>query len=122
MSKSTATNPQLRLLPAVDQREVEPSPSFDQDLSLELGLSVWMQHHAIADDDCHSAMLAIRAALLEVAGMDARSEPVPLHGRSPEVDIANFAAYLADLFVRASAAVECELPHVIGRVSEHLAS
>ena len=122
MSKSTATNPQLRLLPAVDQREVEPSPSFDQDLSLELGLSVWMQHHAIADDDCHSAMLAIRAALLEVAGMDARSEPVPLHGRSPEVDIATCAAYLADLFVRASAAVECELPHVIGRVSEHLAS
>jgi hypothetical protein len=91
-------------------------------LSLELGLSVWMQHHAIADDDCHSAMLAIRAALLEVAGMDARSEPVPLHGRSPEVDIANFAAYLADLFVRASTAVECELPHVIGRVSEYLAS
>jgi hypothetical protein len=67
-------------------------------------------------------MLAIRAALLEVAGMDARSEPVPLHGRSPEGDIANFAAYLADLFVRASAAVKCELPHVIGRVSEYLAS
>jgi len=54
--------------------------------------------------------------------MDARSEPVPLHGRSPEGDIANFAAYLADLFVRASAAVKCELPHVIGRVSEYLAS
>jgi hypothetical protein len=122
MSKSTATNPQLRLLPAVAHREVEPSGPSHPDLSLELGLSVWMQHHAIADDDCHSAMLAIRAALLEVAGMDARSEPVPLHGRSPEVDIANFAGYLADLFVRASAAVECELPHVIGRVSEYLAS
>jgi hypothetical protein len=122
MSKSTATNPQLRLLPAGDHREAEPSHPFHQDLSLELGLSVWMQHHAIADDDCYSAMMAIRAALLEVAGMDARSEPVPLHGRSPEVDIANFAAYLADLFVRASASVECELPHVIGRVSEYLAS
>jgi hypothetical protein len=122
MSRSLATHPQLRLLPAVEQREVEPSRPFRQDLTLELGLSVWMQHHAIADDDCRSAMLAIRAALLEVAGMDARSEPVPLHGRSPEVDIANFAAYLADLFVRASAAVQCELPYVIGRVSEHLAS
>ena len=122
MSKSTATNPQLRLLPAVDRHEVESSRPSHQDLSLELGLSVWMQHHAIADDDCRSAMLAIRAALLEVAGMDARSEPVPLHGRSPEGDIANFAAYLADLFVRASAAVKCELPHVIGRVSEYLAS
>ena len=37
-------------------------------------------------------------------------------------DVANFAAYLADLFMRASEAVECEVPHVIDRVSEHLAS
>jgi hypothetical protein len=122
MSQSTDANPQLRLLPAADRLEGAPSRPSHQDLTLELGLSVWMQHHAIADDDCRSAMLAIRAALLDVAGMDARSEPIPLHGRSPEVDIANFAAYLADLFVRASAAVECELPHVIGRVSEYLAS
>jgi len=122
MSRSLATHPQLRLLSAVDPREADPSRPSHQDLTLELGLSVWMQHHAIAEDDCRSAMLAIRAALLEVAGMDARSEPMPLHGRSPEVDIANFAAYLADLFVRASAAVQCELPHVIGRVSEYLAS
>ena len=67
-------------------------------------------------------MLAIRAALLEVAGMDAQTEPVPLYGHSPDVDVANFAAYLADLFVRASETVECEVPLVIGRVSEHLAS
>jgi hypothetical protein len=83
---------------------------------------VWMHRNSIADDDCLSAMLAIRAALLEVSGVDARTEPIPLHGRSAEADVANFAAYLADLFVRASAAVECELPHVIGKVSEYLAS
>jgi hypothetical protein len=93
-----------------------------KELSLELGLSVWMQRNEIAYDDCRAAMLAIRASLLEIAGMDAETEPIPLYGHSPEVDVANFAAYLADLFFRASEAVECEVPHVIGRVGEHLAS
>jgi len=81
-----------------------------------------MRRNDIAYDDCRGAMLAIRASLLEVAGMDAETEPVPLYGHSPEIDVANFAAYLADLFMRASQAVECEVPHVIDRVSEHLAS
>jgi hypothetical protein len=38
------------------------------------------------------------------------------------VDVVNFAAYLADLFIRASAAIECDLPNIVGQVSEHLAS
>jgi hypothetical protein len=97
-------------------------PAQKKELSLELGLSVWMTHNEIAYDDCRAAMLAIRASLLEVGGMDTKTEPVPLYGHSPEVDVANFAAYLADLFIRASVAIECEVPHVIGRVSEHLAS
>jgi hypothetical protein len=91
-------------------------------MTLELGLSVWMNRSAIADDDCLSAMLAIRAALVEVSGIDGHTEPTPLHGCSPEADVAIFAGYLADLFVRASAVVKCELPSVIGRVSEYLAS
>jgi hypothetical protein len=101
---------------------VPGGPPQKKELSLELGLSVWMKRNGIAYDDCRAAMMAIRAALLEVAGMDAETEPVPLYGHSPEVDVANFAAYLADLFIRASEAVECEVPHVIGRVGEHLAS
>jgi hypothetical protein len=93
-----------------------------KELSLELGLSVWMQRNDIAFDDCRAAMRAIRDSLLEIAGMDAETEPVPLYGRSPEVDVANFAAYLADLFTRASATVDSEISHVIGQVSDHLAS
>jgi hypothetical protein len=96
---------------------VSDAPTHKKELSLELGLSVWMKR-----TDSRAAMLAIRTSLLEVAGMDAETEPVPLYGHSPEVDVANFASYLADLFVRASEAVECEVPHVIGRVGEHLAS
>jgi hypothetical protein len=99
-----------------------PEPLQERELSLELGLSVWMQRNDIAFDDCRAAMLAIRAALLEVAGMDAATEPMPLYGHSPEVDVATFAAYLADLFMRASHVVECEVPHVIGRVGEYLAA
>jgi hypothetical protein len=101
---------------------VSDRPAQRKELTLELGLSVWMQRNDIAYDDCRAAMLAIRASLLEVSGMDAATEPVPLHGHSPEVDVANFAGYLADLFIRASEAVECEVPQVMGRVSEHLAS
>ena len=101
---------------------VSDYPHVKKELTLELGLSIWMQRNDIAYDDCRAAMLAIRASLLEVAGMDAKSEPIPLHGRSREVDVANFAAYLAELFIRASAAVECDLPHIVGQVSEHLAS
>src|ERR1700691_1460717 len=93
-----------------------------KELSLELGLSIWMKRNDIAYDDCRAAMLAIRTSLLEVAEMDAQTEPIPLYGHSPEVDVANFAAYLADLFIRASAAIECDLPNMVGQVSEHLAS
>jgi hypothetical protein len=122
MPHATVTRPKLRVLPSEETEEGAPSHLPSEEFTLELGLSVWMQRNAIADDDCLSAMLAIRAALVEVAGLDAQTEPIPLHGRSPEADVATFATYLADLFVRASAAVECELPHVIGRVGEHLAS
>jgi hypothetical protein len=101
---------------------VSAEPADKKELSLELGLSVWMKRNGIAYDDCRAAMLAIRASLLEVAGMDAQTEPVPLYGRSPEIDLANFATYLADLFIRASEAVESDVPVVIGRVGEHLAS
>jgi hypothetical protein len=98
------------------------APHVKKELSLELGLSVWMKRNDIAYDDCRAAMLAIRASLLEVAKMDAQTEPIPLYGHSPEVDVMNFATYLAELFIRASAAVECDLPHIVGQVSEHLAS
>jgi hypothetical protein len=101
---------------------VPDRPIHKRELSLELGLSVWMKRNGIAYDDCRAAMLAIRASLLEIAGMDAATEPVPLYGLSPEVDVANFARYLAELFIRASEAVECEIPVVLGRVGEYLAS
>ena len=81
-----------------------------------------MQRNAIDPSDYRSAMLAIRASLLTVAGMDHQTEPIPLYGHSPEVEVMNFAAYLADLFVRASERTQDELPDLISSVGERLAS
>ena len=58
----------------------------------------------------------------EVAGMDHQTEPIPLYGHSPEVEVMNLAAYLADLFVRASERTQDELPDLISSVGERLAS
>jgi hypothetical protein len=109
--------------PATETGRPHPSQTAKtREYSLELGLSTWMQRNGVGPDDCLAAMLAIRGSLLAVADMDARSEPMPLHGRSPEIDVATFAGYLADLFMRATAACACELPVIVDRVSEHLAS
>ena len=81
-----------------------------------------MQRNAIDPSDYRSAMLAIRASLLTVAGMDHQTEPIPLYGHSPEVEVMNLAAYLADLFVRASERAQDELPDLISSVGERLAS
>jgi hypothetical protein len=119
MTHPVANHPKLR---TVGSEELEETNGSVDILRLDLGLSIWMKRNAIGPNDCRSAMLAIRAALLAVAGMDVQSEPVPLHGHSPERDVANFAAYLGGMFVRASAAAECELPRIIGRASEYLAA
>jgi hypothetical protein len=81
-----------------------------------------MERNSIDTSDYRSAMLAIRASLLRVAGMDLHSEPIPMYGHSPEVEVANFAVYLADLFLRASAKAHDELPALIDSVAELLAS
>ena len=81
-----------------------------------------MQRNAIEPSDYRSAMMAIRAALLTVGGMDQQSEPIPLFGHPPEVEVMNFAGYLADLFVRASEKAQDELPDLINSVGDLLAS
>ncbi len=123
MSSTVTSKPQLTLVGPEDQHDTQLRGNVPKDLvPLQLGLSVWMQRNAIDPSDYRSAMLAIRASLLTVAGMDHQSEPIPLFGHSPEVEVMNFASYLADLFVRASAKAKNEIPDLIGGVSEHLAS
>ena len=76
-------------------------------LSLELGLSLWMRECGIAIEDASDVIMALRGILIEVAGFDPRREPIPFVGRSPELDLVNLTGYLGGLLVRASVAAQC---------------
>ena len=71
-------------------------------LTLPLGLSLWMQRGGIGVTEAVDAMLDLRAALVEVAGLDRRSEPTPLLAGEPHTAVVGLARYLDDLMARAA--------------------
>jgi hypothetical protein len=79
---------------------VEP---FSGDLSLELGISVWLRTSGTSLMAARSSLLEIRRVILEVCELDPATEPVPLVGRSPRSDVVNLVGYISELLRRASA-------------------
>jgi hypothetical protein len=122
MSSTVTSNQRLTLVGPEWRGDAIETGAAEELLPLKLGLSVWMQRNAIDPSDYRSAMLAIRASLLTVGGMDHQTEPIPLLGQSPEVEVMNFAAYLADLILRACEKAHDEVPDLISSVGELLAS
>ena len=97
--------PRPAFLPAllgglVELGPLEPSSG---DLSLELGLSVWLRRSDTSLLQARAALLEIRPLIMRVACLDPAGEPVPLVGGSPRADVVNLVAYLDDLLRRASA-------------------
>lgn len=82
--------------------ELGPVEPFSGDLSLELGISVWLRTSGTSLLEARSSLLAIRQVILEVCALDPDTEPVPLLGRSPRSDVVNLVAYLSELLRRAS--------------------
>jgi hypothetical protein len=76
-------------------------------LTIELGLSLWMRQCGIAVEDASDVILTLRNILIEVAGFDPRREPTPFVGRTPELDLVNLTGYLGGLLFRASVAAQC---------------
>ena len=74
-------------------------------LSLPFGLTAWMKRHGLGVVDTIDAVLSLRGALLSTAGLDARSEPVPLRVADPVMFVLNLAAYLDELIGRAARAL-----------------
>lgn len=70
-------------------------------LALELGLSAWMRLAGVGTEEARDTLSRLRGALLEAAGLEEATEPVPLVGRDPRGDTLTLAAYLGDLLVRA---------------------
>ncbi len=63
----------------------------------------------------------MRGAVLEAGRMDSATEPVPFVGRSPHLDLLNWAVYLGNLISRAAHAADCEPKSIAERAVERLA-
>jgi hypothetical protein len=83
--------------------ELGPVEPFSGDLSLELGISVWLRTSGTSLLQARSALLEIRQVILEVCAMDPATEPIPMVGRSPRSDVINLVTYVSALLRRASA-------------------
>jgi hypothetical protein len=86
--------------------DLGPFPAPGDDLSLELGLSAWLYRSGSSLDQAIDEMFEVRALVLEVAEMDAATEPVPFVGRSSELDLVTMAVYLDSLLARAAHSAE----------------
>ncbi len=82
--------------------ELGPVDPFSGDLSLELGVSVWLRTSGTPLLEARGRLLHIRQLIIEVCGLDAATEPVPFVGRSPRNDVLNLVGYVCDLLRRAA--------------------
>jgi hypothetical protein len=72
------------------------------DLTLELGLSFWIRHSGVDMDAAWATIRTLPRTLAEEAGLDQRTEPIPLVGRSPRLALINLAYHLNLLLPRAA--------------------
>jgi len=100
--------------------ELGPVDPFSGDLSLELGVSVWLRTSGTPLLEARGRLLHIRELIIEVCGLDPATEPVPLVGRSPRNDVLNLVSYVGDLLRRAASATGRPVQGVARRVIEQL--
>ena len=94
--------------------ELGPVDPFSGDLSLELGVSVWLRTSGTPLLEARGRLLHIRELLIEAGGLDPATEPVPLLGRGPRSDVLNLVGYVGDLLRRASS-VSGRPVHLVAR-------
>jgi hypothetical protein len=89
--------------------ELGPVPPFTGDLTLELGISVWLRRSGTSLVEARERLFEVRRAILETSGLDPATEPVPLVGRTPRSDVITLVDYLGGLLRRAAAAAGCSV-------------
>ncbi|HWD56194.1 MAG TPA: hypothetical protein VG346_13795 [Acidimicrobiales bacterium] len=92
--------------------ELGPIEPFSEDLSLELGVSVWLRTSATPLLEARGRLLGLRDLIIEVCGLDGTTEPVPLVGRSARNDVLSLVGYVGDLLRRAAAGSGRTVPAV----------
>jgi hypothetical protein len=100
--------------------ELGPVEPFSGDLSLELGISLWLRASGTSLLEARSSLLEIRRVILTVCDLDPATEPFPLVGRSPRSDVLTLVGYVSDLLRRASAGLDRRVEAVIEAVVAEL--
>jgi hypothetical protein len=100
--------------------ELGPVDAAAGDLSLELGLSVWMHRSGTSLEDARSALLALRLRIIEACELDESTEPVPFVGRSARHDVVSLIDYLGALLRRGASAAGLSARAVAERVTAEL--
>jgi hypothetical protein len=100
--------------------ELGPVEPFSGDLSLELGISLWLRTSGTSLIEARSSLLEIRHVILEVCGLDPSTEPFPMVGRSPRSDVVNLVGYISELLRRASAGLGRGVEAVVDAVVAEL--
>jgi hypothetical protein len=100
--------------------ELGPVDPFSGDLSLELGVSVWLRTSGTPLLEARGRLLFVRELIILVCGLDSATEPVPLVGRSPRADVLNLVGYVGDLLRRVAAASGQSVQRVAARVIQEL--
>jgi len=82
--------------------DFEPEDLAHGALTLSFGLSAWMRRSSVGFEEAWAGVLMLRGALLEVAGLDRRSEPVPLRVGDAKTTLVSMTVYLDGLLERAA--------------------
>jgi hypothetical protein len=100
--------------------ELGPVDPTSGDLSLELGLSVWMRRSGLSLEEARRGLLGLREVMIEACGLDPATEPVPFVGRAPRLDVMNLIAYLGLLLRRGASAAGLSTRALAERVMAEL--
>jgi hypothetical protein len=100
--------------------ELGPVEPFSGDLSLELGISLWLRKSGTSLIEARSSLLEIRHVILEVCDLDPSTEPFPMVGRSPRSDVVNLVGYISELLRRAAAGLGRGVDAVVDAVVAEL--
>ncbi len=90
--------------------ELGPFPAPGDDLSLELGLSIWLHQSGAGLEDALRGLCSSWWSwiCIEAAGLDPRTEPFHWWGGHLAADLLMLASRMDDLMVRAASVAECE--------------
>lgn len=97
-----------------------PVEPFSGDLSLELGVSVWLRTSSTPLLEARGRLLHIRELIIELCGLDPATEPVPFVGRSLRNDVLNLVGYVGELLRRGASASGRPVHAVVRLVIEEL--